>query len=253
MVGNAGTGTVTLNSGATVTADRLQLAQDVGSTGTLTLSGVNTHTGTTTISAGTLALDATGALASSSNINLGTTGSTGTLDVTAKSSFTLGSGQTLSGVDTVSLGGDTLTIEGTFSPGNSAGLVTIDGNFTLDSASIINLEIGGLTRATEYDAFDVTGTATLGGTLNVSLIDEYNPTGTSTYNLFNASSIGGTFAAVNLPSVANGTWNTSNLATTGEISLTVSAVPEPANFALLLSLLAIGVKTTQRRVVRRRS
>jgi fibronectin-binding autotransporter adhesin len=214
-------------------------------TGTLTLSGANTHTGTTTISAGTLALDATGTIAESSRINLGTTG---TLDVTAKSSFNIGSGQTLSGTGTVALGGDTLTLTAgaTFAPGNSAGLVTIDGNFTLNSASIINLELGGLGRGTTYDAFDVTGNLNIGGTLNIVHLGDYSPSVGDAFQIFTASSIGGTFAEINISGFAPGiAFNTSALATSGVLS--VSAVPEPSTFALLFGGAALGFTATRRR------
>ncbi|GAB5561647.1 MAG: hypothetical protein SynsKO_32940 [Synoicihabitans sp.] len=196
--------------------------------GTLTLSGANTYTGATTISAGTL------------NFANSSGSATGTGAVTiANGAFLTGTG---------SIGGSLIVASGaTIAPGNSAGLVTISGDFTLNSGSIINLELGGLTRGTQYDAFDVTGTAMLGGTLNVTIIDDYTPTGESTYNLFDAASVGGTFAAINLPTVTNGTWNTANLATTGEISLTVSAVPEPSTFALLFGLAALGFTGARRR------
>jgi fibronectin-binding autotransporter adhesin len=55
---------------------------------------------------------------------------------------------------------------GTLAPGNSPGLLTIGGNITFGPFGILEIEIGGLLRGTEYDALDVGGTATLDGTLN---------------------------------------------------------------------------------------
>ncbi|MCF3649356.1 autotransporter-associated beta strand repeat-containing protein [Opitutaceae bacterium LMO-CP1] len=199
------------------------------SNGTLTLSAANTFTGDTTISAGNLNL------ANSSG------SATGTGDVT------IANGAALTG--TGSIGGSlNLAAGATFAPGNSAGLITIDGDFTLDSASIINLELGGLDRGTTYDAFDVTGALNLGGTLNVSFINDFTPSESVTFNLFSSStSIGGTFAAVNLPIVSGGTWNTTALATSGQLTFTASAVPEPANFAILFGLVALVFTATRRR------
>jgi hypothetical protein len=62
----------------------------------------------------------------------------------------------------------------------------------------------------------------------------------------NASSIGGTFAAINFTGFSSGiSWNTSALASLG--SITVSAVPEPSTFALLAGLFGLALAATRRR------
>jgi autotransporter-associated beta strand protein len=75
-------------------------------TGTLTLSGINTYTGPTTVNAGTLAVN--GSIASSP--------------------VTVNAGAMLAGTGTV--GG------GTFAPGNSPGTMTVQGNLAVQSGAI---------------------------------------------------------------------------------------------------------------------
>jgi hypothetical protein len=55
-------------------------------------------------------------------------------------------------------------------PGNSPGLLTVVGNYTQTSAGVLDIDLGGLLRGTEYDALDAAGFV-LGGTLTVSLVD----------------------------------------------------------------------------------
>jgi len=82
--------------------------------------------------------------------------------------------------------------------------LTIAGDLTLNSSSIINIEIEGNNAATpEFDIIDVNGEARLDGTLNVTLPTGYNPVGSS-FNIINTggttgNDIGGNFATVNAP------------------------------------------------------
>ncbi len=100
-------------------------------TGILTLSGANTYTGDTTVSAGTLALGASNVFANTSAIKLnggtlaaGTfTDTLGTLDLDANSFITLGTGGSLFFADSSSLssawGSFSLSIGGSFLNGSS--------------------------------------------------------------------------------------------------------------------------------------
>jgi autotransporter-associated beta strand protein len=97
-------------------------------TGILTVSGINTWTGPTTISAGALALGANQALPATA-VSIGSatldattfTDTLGTLDVTATSVINLGSGAALSFADSSAIDwtGGTLAITGTFVSGSS--------------------------------------------------------------------------------------------------------------------------------------
>ncbi|MBS0249138.1 MAG: autotransporter domain-containing protein, partial [Proteobacteria bacterium] len=112
----------------------------VGS-GNFILSGTSLYTGATTVSAGTLSVN--GSIASSVLT-------------------TVASGGTLGGNGTV---GDTVVnAGGILAPGNSIGTVTVSGNLTFNSGSSYNVEVS----PTAADRTNVTGTATLAGTVNAS-------------------------------------------------------------------------------------
>ena len=89
----------------------------------------------------------------------------------------------------------------------------------------INIEIGGATAGTTFDVVNVTGTATLGGVLNVTLFNNYQPPiGTQTYTILNATTRTGTFATVNLPTLSGTTWAITYNPTTVVITSTTTAL-----------------------------
>ena len=59
-----------------------------------------------------------------------------------------------------------LNTSGIVSPGNSVGVLTIDGNYTQSAGGTLVLEID---AANSFDVLNVTGDANLGGTLSVLL------------------------------------------------------------------------------------
>ncbi|WP_249779079.1 autotransporter domain-containing protein [Bradyrhizobium sediminis] len=112
-------------------------------TGNLILSGVNTFTGTTVINGGTLSVN--GSIVSSSSV-------------------TVNAGGTLGGNGIV---GDTLINGGTLAPGNSVGLLTVQGSLAFTAASSYLVEISGANS----DRTNITGVATPGGaTVNAVLL-----------------------------------------------------------------------------------
>ena len=104
------------------------------------LTATSTYTGPTVINGGTLSVN--GSIASSA--------------------VTVNAGGTLGGNGTV---GNTTVNGGALAPGNSIGLLTVNGSLSFTAASSYMVEIS----PTNADRVNVTGTATLGGaTVNAS-------------------------------------------------------------------------------------
>ncbi|NLF72045.1 MAG: hypothetical protein GX575_23680, partial [Candidatus Anammoximicrobium sp.] len=131
--------------------------KDTYDNGTVILSGANTYTGATTVSAGTLL------------VNGDQSAATGA--VTVQSGATLGGTGTLGGPVTVESGG-------TLAPGTSAGILHI-GSVAFGSNSTLAVQIGGtnLTPTPQYDQLDVTGIVTFSDptTLSLSAINSHVP------------------------------------------------------------------------------
>lgn len=149
----------------------------------------------------------------------------GTVRVTSGTTLTLTSNSTWinSGIYQVDVG-STLSISGVFAhrgagtiagagrvqisnlineaavrPGNSPGILTIDGDYTQLSDGSLEIEIAGLTPGSEHDQLDVTGAAMLGGRLDVPLIDSFTPAVGDEVVFLTAASVTGAFENYNFP------------------------------------------------------
>ena len=83
--------------------------------------------------------------------------------------------------------------EGTIAPGLSAGKIRFEQDLTLNAGSVLEYEFGGLTPITQFDQIDVGGTATLIGTIEVQLIDNFQPSVGDTFQVLTATSVVNTF------------------------------------------------------------
>lgn len=144
-------------------------------TGTQTLSGSNSYTGTTTIDAGRL--DVTGSTAGGSAV-------------------TVNSGGTLGGTGTV---GGSVSVQsgGTLAPGTSPGCLST-GAVTLTSGTTFSVEINGNGTGcspAQFDQLNVTGNVTLGGA-TLALSGSYTPMASDTFTIVTATgTVSGTFSA----------------------------------------------------------
>jgi hypothetical protein len=139
---------------------------------------------------------------------------TGTTDVNYGS---LAKGTGVYGVVNVGQGG-------VFTPGNSPGILTAAAvhfdNTVVSGAPTLEIELAGTTPGAEYDQLHVTGQLSLGGILQVFLIDGFTPASGQSFDVLDWSSLTGTFDAIQLPSLTGGLqWNTSQLYTTGILSV----------------------------------
>lgn len=205
-------GTVSATNGRQVFANGFELEFEPASTLALTGSSYrSTHAtdigGTVTTGAGTSTLQI-GGTATFEN------GSSTTLigDLQLDNAATrIDGGATFSGAGAlINIAGRPLTLadgadvdvllqnEGTLVLGASAGQ-TQGLDFEQSSTGTWDLELGG-TGLSDYDRMTLTGIASLGGTLALSLIDGYVPTsGDPAFTILSASSVGGTFDTVLQP------------------------------------------------------
>jgi hypothetical protein len=87
-----------------------------------------------------------------------------------------------------------LVNEGTVSPGNSAGIITVQGNYENLNSGLLHIELGGMTPGTGHDQLVVTGTAYMFyGTLNVTLESGYSPQEGDTFVIISHTTGTGTF------------------------------------------------------------
>jgi autotransporter-associated beta strand protein len=236
-------------------------------TGKWVLSGANTYTGATTVSAGTLLVNTGASIASSTSIVNG-----GLLTVKGTAgNVTVNSGGSLGGSGTV--GALTLNSGGLLNPGNSPGILTASSAIILGGATY-NWQISALqgTAGTNWDLLSVTGLLDMTGVTssskwnlvvtgdsgfagwtdtssysyafaqaaNLSLSAEFSSAvGTDVTSLFNIT-------ALNITSLPNATHNPNGDfkvvvgSANGLATLNLMAVPEPSS-ASLMAFAAIGL------------
>jgi len=221
--------------------------------GTLTLGGNSTYTGGTTVEGGTLLVSTGGSIAQSSLTTV-TTGTTLTANGTV-GAVVVNTGGTLNGAGTIG----TATVAGTLNPGNSPGVLNVNGNLTMASGGNMIWELFANT-ATQispavFDQVVVSGdldfAGTNGITLNfgttvdgstVSWSDSFwnsnqsfliydvagSTTGLSNLSLLNTSFNDATGAAL---AASQGSFSVSQLGS--DVFLSYNAIPEPSTGTLL--------------------
>lgn len=141
-------------------------------------------------------------------------------------------------------GNVTLSNGAAISPGNSPGLLTIDGLVDLERDGLVRIELGGTVRGDEYDAIDVTGPVEIDGILDLSLIDEFTPSASDEFVIIQAPSITGDFSnAVDAIWAGQYRFDVDYQGTQIVLS-NATFVPEPSSCIMLLltTLLALGAR-----------
>jgi autotransporter-associated beta strand protein len=175
--------------------------------------------GQLTVSSGTLAVQS-----GSSVVSGGTLNTPGNLDKTGSGELDLQSNTNVNGIANVvagllsvngqlnansvavdpnaTLGGagvivaSNVVVNGNLSPGNSPGTLNVVGNLVLTGANSTIIEIA---SPTNFDRIVVTGTATLGGTLNAVGYGGYTIAPGTRYDFLQAGSIVGEYSAITAP------------------------------------------------------
>lgn len=201
--------------------------------GTLTISGTgNTFTGNTDVNQGKLVIN-------------------GYISTSALT--TVSSGATLGGSGTV--GALTISTGGFVTPGNSPGILTVNGDYT--QAGQYSAELAGTTAGADYDQIDVAGNVDItGGTLVAMFSGSYSENDllfilqndgtdaiTGIYTGFSQGDVVANYGGFDwiISYHADSTTNTFSGAPNGN-DIALMAVPEPGVAALLggLGLLALG-------------
>jgi len=256
-------------------------------TGTLTLSGSNAYTGSTTVSGGTLQLGASNALPLTTNLTLnagaldmnghsqtlagvtnqgGTVlvhGGTSTLSVSGAYSQSAGATQvdtklnltpgqdlnitagqlvgtgtignaTSSGTITVTNSGGTVR-PGDLLPSVTTGTLAVSGNYAQQAGGTLEIDIAGPAPGTNYDVLNVTGNASLGGTLDVKLLGGFAPTPGEQFNFLEYGTLDGGFSSV----VTSGSPAQYLLSYANGVG-TLTAVPEESSLVSAALLIGIG-------------
>jgi autotransporter-associated beta strand protein len=168
--------------------------------------------------------------------------STGTVNVGAGGQFNLTGGSTdlatlnFTGGGSFGFTGGTLHAQsilgnvnnqgGVLSPGNSPGSTAITGSYTQQNSGRLQIEIGGIVAATDYDAVSVTGDAVVGGLLDVSLINGFTPTPGQMFTVMTAGSV--TYNGLALSGSAASSFYL--LVGTSSITLQAAGLPGDYNF-----------------------
>jgi autotransporter-associated beta strand protein len=146
--------------------------------GTLTLTGESTYTGQTTIDSGSLIIN--GSIASTQTVvNLGGfLGGTGLIE-------------------------GNLVNNGTVSPGNPVGTLTVGGNYTQSASGTLRISVGGLTPG-QFSLLAINGHATVGGNLQLISLNNFKlQVGNKVTFLTANGGVSGTFSSVQNPFVSN--------------------------------------------------
>jgi len=235
-------------AGRTEGTDRRSGTFQVNEGSTLQVSGSFTTTGTVNIGA---VSDLSGShfQVSGSNDYFQTSGTTSlwsaqsTLAVAANQSVNI-QGGLLQGFGTIT--GNLSNTGGTIMPGTpgAAGILTVTGNYS-DPQALLDIQIGGQSPGTELSQLKVLGDASLGGTLDVSLINGFTPVTDDIFVILTSGGLSGMFTD-NTIQVGNVTFDVdySPAGYKNDVVLMVaqvSSVPEPASWLMLgLGLATVG-------------
>ena len=149
---------------------------------------------------------------------------TGTSSVTLAGSNTfLGDVVVIQGRVTASnLAGGVIINGGEFAAGASAALTAVGGDLDANTGGTLALQIGGDVVGTEYDKVAVAGSASLGGTLSIELINGFSPELGQTFQLITAAGgMVGSFDSLLLPALADGMWHAVRAANSFSLAVTV--------------------------------
>ena len=242
IFGGTGTGSVVVNGSIvavhTTQGPRFGITGSGGLTKegpyTLVLNRVASYEGPTVINGGTLLFNAESAEQNPDWVN----GEPDTYYVPMQMApVTVNPGGTLGG--TGILRAPVTVAGGTFSPGASAGILTV-ASLGLESDATTLMELGGTTPGNGtgfHDQAVVNGMLGLGGTLMVELIDSFTPVMGDSFDIFSYGELdpqASSFDDLALPDLGDGLFWYINYGSGADSNVTLNVnIPEPTTMALL--------------------
>jgi hypothetical protein len=151
------------------------------------------------------------------------------------------SGSSLLGDGTVS--GSVTNSAGSFAPD----AITLNGDYVQAAAGELFIGIGGLVQGLEYDFVDISGTASLAGTLRLELEDGFLPSVADSFVILEAAGgLSGTFDE--LIGLGGSQWNVSYLPTQVVVAFEGISIPEPGSLGMgvITLLLFVGYRRGKR-------
>jgi autotransporter-associated beta strand protein len=238
------TGVITNESGSSIIIGPISILGKVtfGVTNSLTITNIDSFTNAgvvtniTKTGSGVLTL-ISNTLPSSTLIDI----VQGTIDINQQSTgstLTLGAGQTLRGNGNLA-GSLVANVGSTVAPGEATnGILTVSNSIVLGGGTTF-MKVS--KTANTNDVLRTSGSISYSGTLVVSNSASSPLVGGETYKLFNAASYSGVFSAI-IPATpgAGMTWNTSNLAVNGTISVAGTGGGSPTTNANILKVTLSG-------------
>jgi autotransporter-associated beta strand protein len=196
--------------------------------GTLVLSGANTYTGDTTVNRGVLQVD--GSITSNTFVHrTGTLAGTGTVH-------------------------GNVTSNGTVSPGDGPGTLTVNNNYTQGSNGRLLIHIAGPNTG-QFSVLDVLGNANLNGLLHPVVLNNFTPTIGESFTFLDYASLTGAFSGIQNQVFDHGLeqWSVTYQSTNAILTAVPTAEAGPANVRdrgstfLLLTLSLLGLVAYQQK------
>ncbi|MCL7489109.1 MAG: DUF6531 domain-containing protein, partial [Desulfobulbaceae bacterium] len=219
--------TLAVTSGTLVNHGIINSLNGLGG-GARRLYGELDNQGTVQVDYGLLVSKASAAHVNSGTINVA---NGKTLTVSGNANFTNLVDGIIQGSGILNVSNAFLTNEGIINPGYGVGTLSITGNITQRGTGSLGIEIGGTVAGTDYDQLKVSGTGSLGGTLNITFADGYFPQSTDTYQIMTYGSYTGEFSVIS-PPIISGTrdWSINYTAT----GIQLSAIEAAAGVRLIM-------------------
>lgn len=139
--------------------------------------------------------------------------------------------------------------ESIIAPGDSPGTLVIDGDLEQTATGTLKLELAGV-NPSEHDLLSVTGTFTLGGQIDLTLLNGFAPQLGDTFELIEASDIVDNGYVVTSAPLGDGlTFQTSIEPRGAQEVVVASVVPEPGSLAILLAAVPLFARRSSRKTV----